>query len=151
MTSRESPKSVYLYSDTDSANDMVSPAVHIIAIPGKSINGPANLSADVVTAFLDYEKRGLHTVLIAAESEDLYTPVAKVCRRVVAVPSKIRQEARELWGTENVLEADSVSPVDIFESCKSLPVPASLTWQRRVRNIVRDLPGVGKVLTKLRS
>src|SRR5699024_12368391 len=96
MTSRESPKSVYLYSDTDCANDMVSPAVHIIAIPGKSINGRANLCADVVKAFLDYEKRGMHTVLIAAESEYLYTTVSNVCRRVVASPSTLRQFGNQL-------------------------------------------------------
>ena len=105
-----------------------------VLVSGPSVGGPAQLSGDLVELLIDVERRGLHIVLLAHELQDLDTPVAAVCRHVIAAdPSTVRR-ARERWGVSQVVPVEALDEGAVGRALRQLPVPASRTLLRRLHS-----------------
>lgn len=122
-----------------------------VLVSGPSVGGPAQLSGDLVGLLIDVERRGLHIVFLAHELQDLETPVAAVCRHVIAAePSTVRR-AREHWGASQVVPVEALDEEAVRRALRQLPVPASRTLLRRlhrrsssVRRRLRTLRQAGR-------
>lgn len=108
-----------------------------VLLPGASIGGPDRLEGAVLEVLLEVERRGLHTVLLAADAPDLHTPVAAVTRYVVAADGEILVEARAIWGAERVREASGLTDAELAGPLATLPVPASRSWQRQLQRLLQ--------------
>ncbi|UFU02211.1 hypothetical protein LQF12_11915 [Ruania suaedae] len=108
-------------------------AVRTVVVPGASAGGPAHLDESLIEVLIDIERRGLHTVLVAAAPADLTTSVAAICRYVLAADEQVLAQARAIWGSAQVRAVDSLAPADVDAVLRRLPVPASRTAARRTQ------------------
>src|SRR5690625_5230889 len=105
---------------------------HTVVIPGSSLGGPATFSDELLEKFIEIERRGLHTVLVAGSREDLDTAVAELCRRVYVSDPETQIAAVEKWGTEQVIVGKNDASPNVRAALLRLPTPASRTVGRRV-------------------
>lgn len=105
-----------------------------VVLSGHSAGGPEHLSGRVLEVLIAVERRGLHIVLLAHQPEDLDTPVAAVCRHVVAADEDTLQRARARWGASQVVPIETLSPRTVLGALRSIPSPASRTLVRRLHS-----------------
>ena len=108
-----------------------------VVLAGPSAGGPSELRGELLTVLVDVERRGLHLVLLAHRPEDLDTPVAAVCRHVLATDPAVLARARATWGTEQVLPVADLGHARVTRALDRLPTPASRTLARRLVVVLR--------------
>src|SRR5699024_6649737 len=91
-------------------------------------------SGNLVDLLIAMERRGLHIVLCARERHDLDTPVAAVCRHVIAADPPTVRRARERWGVSQVVSVAALDEEAVSRALRELPVPASRTLLRRLHS-----------------
>ncbi|MQA61474.1 MAG: hypothetical protein GEU86_08245 [Actinophytocola sp.] len=74
----------------------------LVLVPGASLGGPWRLAGEVIEAFIECERRGVPTLLLAGTAADLETPVAAVCRAVAADDPVVVEHARSRFGADRV-------------------------------------------------
>lgn len=74
----------------------------LVLVPGASLGGPGRLAGEVIEAFIECERRGVPTLLLAATVADLETPVAAVCRAVAGDDPVVVEHARSRFGADRV-------------------------------------------------
>ncbi len=110
-----------------------------VLVPGVSAEGPRHLAGPLLGLLIDIERRGLHTMLVAEQPADLHTPVAAICRFVVAADAETCAEARRIWGAHHVRMVSSTSRENVLRAARALPVPAARTVPRRAQAAVQRL------------
>lgn len=125
------------------------PSIWTVVLPGASSGGPAALTGATLDLLLDMERRGLHTVLVAEDPEDLHTAVAAVSRYVLTCISALAAEARLIWGDDQVMTTTAVDERTVVDAVSALPVPLSRTWQRRLQARVGGLRRLRAVAARI--
>lgn len=122
-----------------------------LVVPGPSQGGPAQLQGSVTDRFIEAERAGAHTVLLAGSLPDLDADIAAVCRYVVTDQAEVEEEATARYGSERVLRTTTVRIDNIHEWIGRLPVPEAHTLRRRIRTAARRLPFAEAVYSRIVS